>query len=130
MNTCVTFTSDLFMPFLPEDSQVNPNCYGAELCWWLSRELARKNIVTSYPNAEDWGWFLEFIEKGNEFWICCGNIAGENTTWQIYIRGLAKGIFMWKYKPPMAIAKPVLKAIDLVLKETAGIHDIEWRKEV
>lgn len=36
MDTGVNFYSDLFKPFLPEDSQVNPVCYGAELAWWLA----------------------------------------------------------------------------------------------
>ncbi|WP_413701987.1 hypothetical protein ACLKMH_10950 [Psychromonas sp. KJ10-10] len=57
MKNTVTFKSDLFKPFLPEDSQVNPEVYGAELAYWLSKKLAEKNIITSYPESEDWGGF-------------------------------------------------------------------------
>jgi hypothetical protein len=52
-----TFVSDQFVPFLPEESQVNPEVYGAELAWWLASELARRNVFTSYPEYEDWGWY-------------------------------------------------------------------------
>lgn len=129
MNTCVTFNSEMFKPFLPEDSQVNPECYGAELSWWLSRELARKNIFTSYPNFEDWGWFLEFIIDDCEFLVCCGNISGEKNKWQIYINRQSKGFFTRK-KPSMEMAKRVIDTIDLLLKEAPGITNINWRKEV
>lgn len=61
MDTCVDFESRLFAPFLSEEGQVNPQVYGAELAWWLSRELAQEGVETSYPNSEDWGWFIEYI---------------------------------------------------------------------
>lgn len=48
MNIEVTFKSDLFKPFLPEEAQVNPNCYGAELAYWLAQKLAENGFVTSY----------------------------------------------------------------------------------
>ena len=66
MKMCVNFKSDLFKPFLPEESQVNPGRYGAELTYWLSRKLSEKGIITSYPEYEDWGWFIEFTtEEGD-----------------------------------------------------------------
>jgi len=129
MNTCVTFTSDIFTPFLPEESQVNPGCYGAELSWWLSRELAKKNIFTSYPNYEDWGWFLEYTIDDSEFWICCGNNSGEKNEWQIFINRHAKGFFIRK-KPEIEMIKEVLEMLNLILEETNGITNIKWRKEV
>lgn len=42
IDKCVSFESHLFEPFLSEEGQVNPRVYGAELAWWLSRELLRK----------------------------------------------------------------------------------------
>jgi hypothetical protein len=60
METEVDFYAEAFNPILPEDAQVNPECYGAELAWWLCRKLAERGAFTSYPNFEDWGWFLEF----------------------------------------------------------------------
>jgi hypothetical protein len=51
MDTCVEFKSDLFKPFLSEAAQVNPDYYGAELAWWLSRELAIKGVETTYPKS-------------------------------------------------------------------------------
>ena len=53
----VEFKSSRFVPVLPEDCQVNPGVYGAELAFWLSQALAKAGVATSYPNNEDWGWF-------------------------------------------------------------------------
>ena len=46
MEASVIFDSDLFAPFLPDDAQVNPRVYGAELAFWLFRQLAARGIVT------------------------------------------------------------------------------------
>ena len=50
MATEVDFNSEAFTPILPEDSQVNPEYYGAELAWWLCRILAERGVYTAYPN--------------------------------------------------------------------------------
>lgn len=48
------FRSAAFAPVLPEENQVNPSVYGAELAFWLCTELAKRNVATSYPEYEDW----------------------------------------------------------------------------
>jgi hypothetical protein len=35
MQALVTFRSPRFRPVLPDECQVNPGCYGAELAFWL-----------------------------------------------------------------------------------------------
>ena len=60
----LVFQSDRFRPYLPDDCQVNPNVLGFELADWLSRELAKRGTITSYPNYEDWHWFLEGTASG------------------------------------------------------------------
>src|SRR4029079_14060405 len=52
------FRSTRFAPVLPDDAQVNPQVYGAELAFWLCTELAKRGVMTSYPDFEDWGWFI------------------------------------------------------------------------
>lgn len=128
MNTCVDFRSDLFKPFLSEEAQVNPQCYGAELAWWLSRELAKRGIETSYPNYEDWGWFVEYIVDDNEYWLCCGNVEGENNRWRVYLDRKAKSLF-GRNKAPVEVAVPLLEALSEVLSESSAIKDIQWCPE-
>ena len=128
MNTCVEFTSELFEPFLSESSQVNPECYGAELAWWLSSELAKRGIETSYPNYEDWGWFIEFFADDNEYWLCCGNVGGSNRHWRICLDRKAKSMF-GRNKAPVEVAVPLLKTLANLLSETTGITNIEWSAE-
>ena len=82
----LVFRSDLFKPYLPEDAQVNPNVLGFELAHWLSRELAARGTVTSYPNSEDWGWFLDFTDAGSEYMICCmGSLEDDGFEWRVYV---------------------------------------------
>lgn len=74
MNWGIEFVSAKFLPTLPEDCQVNPGRYGFELALWLAQSLSRQGIVTSYPNDEDWAWFLDY-EASDELnlTICCAS---------------------------------------------------------
>jgi hypothetical protein len=128
MDTTVVFKTELFQPFLPEDSQVNPKVYGAELAYWLAEELAGKGIYTSYPEYEDWGWFIEFIVEDNEYWLCCGNSKDEENTWTCFLKRHSKG-FINKTIAPLEPAIPLLNAVRLLLEETPQISNIEWTSE-
>ena len=129
MDTCVEFESRLFAPFLSEEGQVNPQVYGAELAWWLSRELAQEGVETSYPNSEDWGWFIEYIVEDHEYWLCCGNQGGSKNQWRVFLDCKAKGLF-GRNKAPIASATPLLNALSKVLERCDGIFNIQWSKEV
>lgn len=125
MYTCVAFTSELFKPFLPESAQVNPHCYGAELAWWLCQQLAQKGVVTSYPNNEDWGWFIEYGVEDNEYWLCCGNVPSASNRWQIYLICKPKGLF-GRNKAPVELAAELLSALADLLTTTSGISELNW----
>ena len=86
METSVDFKSDLFTPFLPDESQVNPCVFGAELAYWLSQKLATIGVITSYPEYEDWGWFIEFIVEDNEYILCCSNTDENGKEWGTTVR--------------------------------------------
>ncbi len=84
------FTTDRFRPFLPEPCQVNEDLYGFELAAWLAQALAEEGVVTGYPHAEEWGWFLEYMsETQQEIVIGCashGPTQGFPTQWRIFAR--------------------------------------------
>ena len=89
----IEFSSDLFLPYLPEGSQQNPGAYGFELAHWLSTHLAKRGIVTGYPLGEDWGWFIEYIDGDIEVTIGCASEAREGDgytgapiKWRIFVR--------------------------------------------
>ena len=128
MKTSVDFNSELFRPFLPEEAQVNPQVYGAELAYWLSHQLALKGIATSYPNYEDWGWFLEYVNVDDEYWLCCGNSDEEGNEWRCFLRPLSKGFFGRK-KAPVSHAAPLLNALRELLEECGGISRIRWSND-
>ena len=124
----VTFTSGHFKPVLPDDCQVNPGRYGAELAYWLCVELAKASVVTSYPNYEDWGWYLEYrSDNGEEFRICCGNVDGRDDNWMCFVEPLSKGILRGKANP--ASASRLLEGMDAILRKTPEITNIEWSKD-
>jgi hypothetical protein len=129
MKTSVNFKSDLFKPFLPEESQVNPGRYGAELAYWLSKKLSEKGIFTSYPDFEDWGWYIEFItEDGDEYWLCCGNVYETEMEWHIFLDPKAKGLFGRK-KVNVENAHSLISTVKIVLEECDQISEIEWYNE-
>jgi hypothetical protein len=126
MQTEVSFRSGRFRPLLPEECQVNPGRYGAELAFWLCVELAKVGVATSYPNFEDWGWFLEYItQAGDEFWLCCGNVEGSDDRWTCFLEPKGTG-FLGRRKPGLEAAKPLLDGLADVLAAESSISDVEW----
>jgi len=122
----VTFRTTLFRPILPEESQVNPGLYGAELVYWLCLKLAKAGVFTSYPNYEDWGWFIEYSTgDGDEFWLCCRNIEGSEDEWHCFLKQFARKLF-GRDKAPLEKAKPLLDGVKRVLENTDGIENIRW----
>lgn len=129
MDTCVYFESNIFEPFLSEEAQVNPSVYGAELAWWLSRELASEGIETAYPNNEDWGWFIEYIVDDDEYWLCCGNVDDSKRKWRIYLECKAKGMF-GRNKAPIEKAMPLLTELKKVLGRSKDVSNIVWSDKI
>ena len=116
----LVFRSPLFTPYLPDDCQVNPNVLGFELAHWLSVELAKRGTITSYPNSEDWGWFLDFAEGGVEYMICCSG-SGEDGgafEWRVYVEAPKK---LFRKGSPGPASAPLLEGIRAVLTR-AGIE--------
>ncbi len=123
------FTSVKCEPILPEDCQVNPGVYGAELAYWLCTELGKKGIGTSYPQNEDWGWYIEFItESGSEFAIHIGNISGTKDQWLLSLRRYGRKIF-GRNKPPITDAESLLSGIKQTLESEPSISDLNWLLE-
>ena len=89
----IEFTSQKFLPMLPEECQQNPGVYGFELAWWLAVSLAKQGVATSYPLGEDWGWFLEFTDAQDaEYRIGCSSMSehegqrGEPIQWSVFVK--------------------------------------------
>jgi hypothetical protein len=126
METSVDFSSKLFSPYLPEEAQVNPGVFGAELAFWLSRQLARHGVTTSYPNSEDWGWFIEYLtDDGNEYWLCCANRYGAEDQWRCDLEPKSKGLF-GRNTAPVEGARLLVQALRDVLAGEPGINDVTW----
>ena len=126
METSVDFESRMFRPYLPEEAQVNPGVFGAELAFWLSRQLAQRGVTTSYPDREDWGWFIEYSTgDGNEYWLCCANRDGAQDKWRCCLEPREKGLF-GRNKAPAEGARPLMLALRDVLTEESGISHVFW----
>ena len=126
MRDLATFTSSKFTPVLPDECQVNPGVFGAELAYWLSLALARRGVITSYPEHEDWGWFIEYsTDTGSEFAVHCGNVQGSREQWLLSLRGHGRKLF-GRDKPPYGDAAPLIAAIRLVLETEPEISDLRW----
>jgi hypothetical protein len=122
----VEFRSDRFTPVLPEDSQVNPGVYGAELAYWLCFELAKLGVVTSYPDYEDWGWYLEYVtDTRSEFAIHCGNVGGAQDHWLLSLRRHGRKMF-GRDRPSYSEAAPVIDALRSLIREDSSAAAINW----
>lgn len=113
----VELRTNKFAPFLPDDSQVNPGVYGAELAYWLAQKLASRGVVTSYPEYEDWGWYIDYATSdGAEFAIHCGNVDGKDDMWLLSLRRYARKMF-GRDKPSFDMASVLVNAIREILVE-------------
>ena len=120
------FRSARFSPLLPDESQVNPGVYGAELAFWLCAELAALGITTSYPVSEDWGWFIEYAAaSGAEFAVHCGNVQGETNLWLLSLRRFGRKL-LGRDKPPYSQADRLVVGIQTLLMRTPYISELEW----
>lgn len=129
LKASVDFECEIFQPWLPEDMQVNTNVYGAELAYWLCEKLASKKLFCSYPQSEDWGWFLEHSTGEEIFLLCCCNSDIEGKAWHCFIRPKPKYFFHLKKSPVnLDAAEPLLGALRDILEETSAIRNIEWRR--
>ena len=121
----VEFRSARFSPVLPEDSQVNPQVYGAELAFWLCTALAQRGVATSYPLSEDWGWYIEYYtESGSEFAVHCGNVDGSQDQWLLSLRRYGRKMF-GADKPPYEDAAPLIAGIKAAVGGD-GFSDVKW----
>lgn len=126
METSVDFESKMFSPYLPDEAQVNPGVYGAELAFWLSRQLAQRGALTSYPQPEDWGWYIEYkTEDDYEYWLCCANRDGAPDKWCCYLEPKAKSLF-GRNKAPAEGARPLMRALGDLPREEPGISNVTW----
>ncbi len=105
---------------LPEECQVNPGRYGAELAFWLCTQLfVEHRIATSYPDYDDWDWSLSYsTEAGEEFSLHCENIPGTNNRWRISLRRYGRKLF-GRDKPSFRCAADPVGALRRLL-ETEG----------
>jgi hypothetical protein len=120
------FRSSRFAPFLPEEQQVNPGVYGAELAWWLSTELARRGMVTSYPISEDWGWYVAYsTAEGAEFAVHCGNVGGSTDHWLLSLRRYGRKL-LGRDKPPFVEAAALVEEIQGLLYAEETVVEVVW----
>lgn len=124
----IEFSSNKFLPFLPEEAQSNPGVYGFELASWMSQALARKGVITTYPLQEDWGWLIEHVRDEFEVIVGCSSVCGEGDGYESTAIGWS--IFV----DPRKTLKQKLKgtAIDAMVRELSdhitGVLDAEGLK--
>jgi hypothetical protein len=123
----IEFSTRRFAPYLPENSQVNPGTYGFELAHWLSTELAKRGVITSYPSPEDWGWMLEYVEGEIEIAIGCSSharegdgYAGGSITWTVFVKPNVSIKHKLKGIAPEETVRTLARRIEALLEE-AGI---------
>jgi len=121
------FRSPRFAPVLPEERQVNPGVYGAELAFWLCTRLyEHRGLATSYPGAEDWGWLLGWSTvDGDRFALHCGNVDGTSDRWLVSLRRFGRG-WLGREVPDFARAAGLARAVRELLEAEPTVTELEW----
>ena len=85
----ILFRSDRFNLSKVGEHFINPCCFGEDLAAWLRPRLAAKNIETSTPYQEDWGWELPAKLGTDSYYLCMSGNADRPGTdegeWRIMV---------------------------------------------
>jgi hypothetical protein len=127
----IEFESELFEPFLPSTLQTSEDVYGFELAEWLARRLAMRQIHTSYPQAEDWGWSIQYSLGGVVVLIGCrgvlpplaedGSSDVRRLLWTLFVKPLPSLKQRLNGARIADVQAPLISQIEVVLR-SAGIR--------
>ena len=83
-------------------------------------------MATSYPEYEDWGWYLEYFpSSGSEFAVHCSNIGGSKDHWLLSLRRHARKLF-GRDKPPFSEASELVAEIQRLLESEPSVASLKW----
>lgn len=51
---------------------INPCCFGEDLAAWMLGKLKERNIQSTDPDQEDWGWYIEAKLAGENYMLGFG----------------------------------------------------------
>jgi hypothetical protein len=123
-----SFNCERFSPHLSEESQIKKYHYGAELAFWMSRELSECNLITSYPLAGDNSWYIECHNNKNqkhEFSLHCKNTNQLKVSWLLTLQRIQRRAIDFTENKP-AEQKPILDAIHQWLFRDPQLHNVQW----
>jgi hypothetical protein len=71
LRSCVVIETKKFPILEGEDDEiVNERMYGKALCKYLEHNLPKAGIKVPFFCAEDWGWWLEVVDKDFKMGLC------------------------------------------------------------
>ena len=107
---------------------INPCCFGEDLAVWLRPKLSEKNIETTQPYQEDWGWELPAKTRTDSYYLCMsgnadnpGNDEGE---WRIIVE---KRRSIWERltsRAQITTDDSLATAIEQILSSDSAIRDV------
>jgi hypothetical protein len=81
----------------------------------------------SYPQEEDWGWFLAYgNDAGSEFAVECCNVDKSKEGWRLTLRRYGRKPFGFD-KPPWSHATVLVGHIKRILLDDEAFSDMNWR---
>ena len=109
---------------------INPCCFGEDLAAWLRSKLTERNIETSQPYQEDWGWELPVTHGIDSYYLCMsGNadnarIHDDEGEWHVIVE---KRRSVWQRLTGKGRITPddaLAKLIDEILSKEATIRNV------
>ena len=130
MKTQFEFRSTKFNCTKVQDYFINPNCYGDDVCRFLIDSLTEQGVATdASPSQEDYGWYFNFRVAQVEHCLIVGfqpNDPSTGDAWLGWIErrvGFLSSIMGGRNK---GILNEAVAAVDLALRSSADIRDLQW----
>ncbi|MDO6524622.1 hypothetical protein Q4519_02890 [Motilimonas sp. 1_MG-2023] len=128
MLTHVEFRSDDFPPYIGEEDNINPGCYGQRLCEFLVDKLNQHGETTGEVFPEDWGWVIPIENITFDLWIGVGHYEEYDNGFLCFIEPHTEVLKRW-FKSNIPTKKRISElqcCLDSILKEREGIIGVKW----
>lgn len=126
MQEIMSFDTKYFPPAIPDECQPNPGVIGFEVCWYFIQELAKRGVITDYPQADDWAWYFTYgIDTVPYFNVYIRSPFEDDAKWTFILEPIVQGMFK-KYGPPKGAEIRVLSAMKEIVEENSCFQNVVW----
>jgi len=124
----ILFRSNRFNLSKVGEHFINPCCFGEDLAAWLRPKLAEKNVETTSPYQEDWGWELPATCGRDSYYLCMSgnadNSGNDEGEWRIIVEKRRSIWARLTARGKITADDPLVRLVEEILEEEPAIRNV------